>query len=44
MRTAIAPTWQQIGQLVAIAAIRTGLNYFLNKDVQERRDEVAAKE
>lgn len=44
VRTAIAPTWQQIGQLAAIAAIRTGLNYFLNKDVQERREEVTAKE
>ncbi len=44
VRTAIAPTWEQIGQLAAIAAIRTGLNYFLNKDVQERRELVEAKE
>jgi len=40
-RTAIAPTWDQIGQLAAIAAIRTGLNYFLNKDVEERREAAA---
>ncbi|HEX5263846.1 MAG TPA: DUF1622 domain-containing protein [Phenylobacterium sp.] len=36
VRSAIAPTWDDIGQLAAIAAIRTGLNYFLEKDVQER--------
>jgi uncharacterized membrane protein len=35
-RTAIAPTWNEIGQLAAIAAIRTALNYFLEKDVEER--------
>jgi uncharacterized membrane protein len=34
VRTAIAPTWNQIGQLGAIAAIRTGLNYFLERDVE----------
>ncbi len=44
VRTAIAPTWEQIGQLAAIAAIRTGLNYFLNKDVEERREQASAKE
>ncbi|MBO9709078.1 MAG: DUF1622 domain-containing protein [Caulobacter sp.] len=43
VRTAIAPTWDQIGQLAAIAAIRTGLNYFLNKDVDERQEAMAAE-
>jgi uncharacterized membrane protein len=32
--TAISPTWNQIGQLAAIAAIRTGLNFFLERDVE----------
>lgn len=32
--TAIAPTWEDIGRLAAIAAIRTGLNYFLEKDLE----------
>src|SRR5215469_3403661 len=32
-RTAIAPTWAQIGQLAAIAAIRTFLNFFLERDL-----------
>jgi len=35
VRTAIAPTWDDIGQLAAIAVIRTGLNYFLEKDLNE---------
>jgi uncharacterized membrane protein len=33
LRSLIAPTWNQIGQLGAIAAIRTFLNYFLEKDL-----------
>lgn len=35
IRTAISPTWDAIGKLAAIAAIRTGLNYFLERDVEE---------
>jgi len=35
VRTAIAPTWDDIGRLGAIALIRTVLNYFLEKDMQE---------
>ena len=39
LRTAIAPTWSDIGQLAAIAAIRTLLNYFLQQEIDrsERR-------
>lgn len=33
LRTAIAPTWMEIGQLAAIAAIRTALNYFLQQEI-----------
>jgi uncharacterized membrane protein len=33
VRSAIAPTWDDIGQLAAIAAIRTFLNYFLERDL-----------
>ena len=33
LRTAIAPTWSEIGQLAAIAAVRTALNYFLQKEI-----------
>ena len=35
VRSAIAPTWDQIGQLAAIAVIRTFLNFFLEKDIGE---------
>lgn len=31
--TAIAPGWDQIGKLAAVAAIRTVLNYFLEKEI-----------
>ena len=35
VRSAISPTWTAIGQLGAIAAIRTALNYFLERDISE---------
>ena len=35
VRSAIAPTWTDIGQLAAIAAIRTFLNYFLKSDIEK---------
>jgi uncharacterized membrane protein len=34
LRTAIAPTFTQIGQLAAIAAIRTALNFFLSREIE----------
>jgi len=34
LSTSIAPTWDQIGKLAAIAVIRTGLNYFLGLEVK----------
>lgn len=35
LSTAIAPTWERIGQLGAIAVIRTLLNYFLRLEMRE---------
>jgi uncharacterized membrane protein len=35
VRSAIAPTWNDIGQLAAIGVIRTFLNYFLEKDLEK---------
>jgi len=32
--TAISPSWDQIGKLGAIAVIRTGLNFFLSKEMK----------
>jgi uncharacterized membrane protein len=34
IRSLIAPTWDEIGRLGAIALIRTFLNYFLEKDLE----------
>ncbi len=37
LSTAIAPGWEQIGKLAAIAVIRTGLNYFLMLEMKEEK-------
>jgi uncharacterized membrane protein len=37
LRTAIAPSFDQIGKLAAIAAIRTALNFFLAREVAEEQ-------
>ena len=34
LKTAIAPSWNEIGQLAAIAALRTALNYFLERELK----------
>lgn len=41
-RTAIAPSWDDIGRLGAIAAIRTALNYFLERDLAEMEPRASA--
>lgn len=41
LSTSVAPTWDRIGKLAAIAVIRTALNYFLSK---EMKDEAASEE
>ncbi len=33
LRTAVEPTWDEIARLAAIAAIRTGLNFFLQREL-----------
>jgi uncharacterized membrane protein len=35
LTTAVAPSWDQIGKLGAIAAIRTSLNFFLMRELRE---------
>ncbi len=34
LATAIAPTWDEIGKLAAIASLRTALNYFLERELK----------
>jgi len=40
--TAISPDWTKIGQLAAIGAIRTALNYFLAREMREESSVVTA--
>ena len=35
LRTAITPSWKDVEQLVAIAALRTALNYFLEREIRQ---------
>ena len=44
VRTAISPNWVDIGQLGAIAVIRTFLNYFLERDLESYRSKKAETE
>jgi uncharacterized membrane protein len=37
IETSMAPTWEDIGRLAVIAAIRTFLNFFLERDLTEVR-------
>ena len=40
LTTAVAPTFEEISKLAAIAAIRTALNYFLAKEINREREEL----
>ncbi len=42
LRTAVAPSFRELGQLAAVAAIRTALNYFLSRENAEERRQVSA--
>ncbi|MGW6986886.1 DUF1622 domain-containing protein [Streptomyces sp. NPDC054946] len=42
LRTAVAPSFTEIGQLAAIAAIRTILNFFLTREIAQERAEIEA--
>jgi uncharacterized membrane protein len=41
LRTAIAPSFRELGQLAAIATIRTALNFFLSREIAEERRQLA---
>jgi uncharacterized membrane protein len=40
LATAVSPSWNQVGKLGAIAAIRTPLNYFLAREINEEKEAV----
>ena len=44
IRTAVAPTWDDLGKLAVIAGIRTVLSVFLERDVRELRSTSQASE
>ena len=44
LSTAIAPSGAEIAKLGAIAIIRTGLNYFLGKEMREERETVEGEQ
>lgn len=46
LSTSVAPSWERIGKLAAIAIIRTALNYFLSREMKDERasEEPALKE
>ncbi|MCE9525605.1 MAG: DUF1622 domain-containing protein [Planctomycetales bacterium] len=35
LRTAVAPTWNEIGQLASVIVLRTALNFFLQKEIEK---------
>jgi uncharacterized membrane protein len=38
IETSIRTDWQAIARMGAIAAVRTALNYFLDRDIREKRE------
>jgi uncharacterized membrane protein len=44
LKTTLAPSWNDIGQLAAIIAIRTVLNYFMLRDIQLQEKQQAGGE
>ena len=44
LSTSVAPTWDQIGKLAAIAVIRTALNYFLTQEMRSESAEIEEEE
>ncbi len=43
MRTAVAPTFEELGKLAAVAAIRTALNFFLAREIREEQRMIAER-
>ena len=43
VHSAVAPTWDDVGRLAAIAAIRTFLTYFLDRDMESLRKRLEAE-
>ena len=44
LRTAIAPSFEELGKLAAVAAIRTALNFFLAREIREEQHTLSERE
>lgn len=44
LKTVIEPTWNELGILAAIAVLRTGLNYFLAKELERNEKRTLDKQ
>ena len=44
LRTAVAPTLRELGELAAVAAVRTALDCFLAREIKEERNELARRD
>ncbi len=40
LSTAVSPTFDELGKLAVVAAIRTALNYFLSREIRQEREEL----
>ena len=40
LSTTVSPSFEELGKLVVIAVVRTFLNYFLNKELEQESEEV----
>ncbi len=43
LRTAVSPTWTEIGQLGAIVVLRTALNFFLQLEIDKAEARTSAR-
>lgn len=43
LRTTVAPTWNEIGQLAAIIVLRTALNFFLQREIEQAEAKAAER-
>lgn len=43
LRTAIAPSFEELGKLAAVATIRTALNFFLAREIREEQRMLSQK-
>jgi uncharacterized membrane protein len=43
LKTAVAPSWTEIGQLAAIIGIRTVLNLFLRRELEQEMSAIGAE-